>query len=135
MSIILREFRILRCIYPFIYSIYVQYMHTQTLSCSSSDYGGCARYGEMNDSNFSVCPHYESDTSLPFAIVEFMGWFTIPIVTFISYGILGVVCNAVELEDPFGSGTYVSINTHTHAHFTCYLSFLSTYIRNFHFVL
>lgn len=46
--------------------------------------------------------------SLPLAIVEFMGWLTIPIVAFISYGILGVVCNAAELEDPFGSGEHLT---------------------------
>ncbi|CAN8066368.1 unnamed protein product [Agarophyton chilense] len=39
---------------------------------------------------------------LPFALVETTGWLTIAIVAFISYGILGVVSNAAELEDPFG---------------------------------
>jgi len=42
--------------------------------------------------------------SLPFALVETTGWATIAIVTFISYGVLGVISNAAELENPFGSG-------------------------------
>lgn len=46
---------------------------------------------------------FPSMCSLPFALVETSGWFTIIIVAFISYGILGVVSNAVELENPFGS--------------------------------
>lgn len=36
-------------------------------------------------------------------MVESTGWFTIVIVAFISYGILGVVANAAELENPFGN--------------------------------
>lgn len=35
--------------------------------------------------------------------METTGWGTIVIVSFISYGILGVVANAAELENPFGS--------------------------------
>lgn len=42
---------------------------------------------------------------LPFSLVESSGWITIVIVAIASYGIIGIVTNAAELEDPFGTGT------------------------------
>lgn len=54
-----------------------------------------------------------SGSSLPFALVETTGWLAIVIVAFISYGILGVVANAAELEDPFGSGKLKTHLTHS----------------------
>lgn len=54
--------------------------------------------------------NYFHASSLPFALVETTGWLTISIVAFISYGILGVVANAAELEDPFGGGKLCNAN-------------------------
>lgn len=43
--------------------------------------------------------------SLPFALVETMGWITPLIVAFVAYGVIGIEANAAELENPFGTGT------------------------------
>lgn len=54
--------------------------------------------------------HEWTTSSLPFALVESTGWGTILIVTFIAYGLLGVVQNAAELENPFGTGRCISLD-------------------------
>lgn len=56
-----------------------------------------------------ICVSYLLQSSLPFALVEFMGWGTILLVTFISYGLLGIISNSAELEDPFGTGMLFTI--------------------------
>lgn len=43
---------------------------------------------------------------LPFSLVESSGWITIAIVSIASYGIIGIVTKAAELEDPFGTGMF-----------------------------
>ncbi|PXF43428.1 hypothetical protein BWQ96_06818 [Gracilariopsis chorda] len=40
---------------------------------------------------------------LPFSLVESSGWITIAIISIASYGIIGIVTKAAELEDPFGT--------------------------------